>query len=127
MAASITSSLVFIQSIGNAANPGCLCSAFGWSDGAALEKLGASAETFNRSLAAGGYMNVHGNSGYAMVGSPSIQADALKGSHPESYAPEAVSAVSGHGARLQGMLRGDYQWNYIPVTGSDSPKTLGLT
>jgi hypothetical protein len=92
-AASITSSLVFIQSIGNAANPGCQCSAFGWSDGAALEKLGASAETFNRSLAAGGYMNVHGNSGYAMVGSPSIQADALRG-HTRSPTPLRPSARS---------------------------------
>ncbi|MGZ4304541.1 MAG: hypothetical protein ACXVSL_06695 [Solirubrobacteraceae bacterium] len=126
-AASIKSSLVFMQSIGNPANPGCLCSAFGYSSGPALETLGASAETFNRSLAAGGYLNENGNSSYAMVGSPAIAGDALPGSHPESYAPEAVSTLTGHPAQLQGMLRGDYQSNYIPVTGSDTPKTLGLT
>ena len=126
-AASIQASLVFIQSIGNPANPGCQCSAFGYSSGPSIESLGADAETWVRSLQAGGYLNLHPNSGYAMVGSPSIAADALPGSHPESYAPEAVSTLTGHGARLQGMLRGDYESNYLPVTGSDAPKALGVT
>ena len=124
-AASIQASLVFIQSIGNPANPGCVCSAFGYSSGRSIESLGANAETWVRSLQAGGYLNNQPHSGYAMVGSPSIAADALPGSHPESYAPEAVSTLTGHGARLQGMLRGDYQSNYLPVTGSDTPKSLG--
>ena len=126
-AASIQASLVFMQSIGNPANPGCVCSSFGFSSGTSIESLGANAETWVRSLVAGGYLNDNPHSGYAMVGSPAIAADALPGSHPESYAPEAVSTLTGHGARLQGMLRGDYQSNYLPVTGSDAPKALGVT
>ena len=115
---------MFVQSIGNPANPGCECSAFGYSSGAALEALGASAETWNRSLDPGG-ANVHGNSGYAMVGSPAIVADALPVANPEQYAPEAVSTITGQAARLQGMLRGDFDSNYLPVTGAAVPTPLG--
>lgn len=122
-AAQNPTALLFIQSIGNPSNPGCQCTAFGSQAGSDIEALGGSAEIWSRSLAAGGYLG-NGTSGFAMAGSPAIQGDALPGTRPQSYAPVVASKMIGGRAALQGLLRGDYQYNYLPVSGASAPSSL---
>lgn len=116
------SELVFMQSIGNPSYPDGLNRSLAAEDNSAIEALGGSAEIWNRSLAAGGPLS-SGKSGYAMVGSVAIQGDAPAGSRYASYAPQVATAVTGH-ARLQGLLRSDWNNNYVPVTGAAFQTTL---
>ena len=88
-----------------------------YSSGPSIESLGANAGgAWVRSLQAGGYLNDQPHSGYAMVGSPAIAADALPGSHPES----SLRRTWSHAHRPQhpaGMLAVT-TINYLRVNGS---------
>ncbi len=118
------SELVFMQSIGNPFNPGSTLQPLADDSSADIEALGGSAEIWNRSLSAGGYLS-SGNSGYAMAGSVAIRNDAPQGSLPESYAPQIASVLTGQSARLQGLLRSDSDSNYVPVTGAAVKNIIG--
>lgn len=108
--------LVFMQSIGNPIAAGAQEQMFASYSGNDIAKLGGTAEVWNRSVAA--------DSGYALAGSTAISADALPGAGPDIYAPEAATALTGQPASLQGLLRSDYDWHYLPVTGASVQTTL---
>ena len=111
------SQLVFMQSIGAhpvATNSGMQPIAA--ESGGDLEALGGSAEIWNRSVAAG--------TGYALVGASAVVGDAGPAATAEAYGAETASAVTRQPAQLQGMLRNDHNYNYVPVTGAATPTPL---
>ena len=111
------SRLVFMQNIGNPANPGSPGTpGLAAQSNLWIRGLGGSAEVFNRAVHVGNIARQPANSAYALVGSDAIQRDSAY--EPQAYAPVAATVLTGQPARLQGSLRRDSDYNFIPATGA---------
>ncbi len=112
------SELVFLQSIGsNPVAPNAGLQAIAAQSGADIEELGGSAEIWNRAIAAG--------TGYALVGATAVVRDSA--SPAEASGAETASVITTNPAKLQGTLRSDHNWNYVPASGAALPNTLRLS
>jgi hypothetical protein len=107
--------LVFLQSIGTPVVPNPQNQAGAGSSAPYIQALGGTAELWNRAAAAG--------TGYSLAGGTVTTVDGTATGAP-AYAPEAATVIKGHPATLQGLLRGDSDWNYVPVTGASAQNTL---
>jgi hypothetical protein len=116
--------LLFMQSIGNPENPSCACYSYLTAPSTFVAGLGGSGEVWNQAWSAGS-PSATGKSGFALVGTIALQGDAAPGQLDQAYAPESATYLTSRPAQLQGLLRSDQNFNYVPVSGASIKNALG--
>jgi hypothetical protein len=116
--------LLFMQSIGNPENPSCACYSDLSAPSTFVAGLGGSGEVWNQAWQAGSPFAT-GNSGFSLVGTIALAGDAPAGQRDQAYAPEAATYLTSRPAQLQGLLRSDQNFNYVPVSGAAIKNPLG--